>query len=104
MREDIRQARECEEETARLHQADKTLLDGLVGRCQHDWSDPAYTPVIQEAYFNPGDPPGTMGVDRQLPCHVPRSEIPKWTQTCRICGSTRTTIRTKDEVKKIPQF
>jgi len=98
------QARERAATAKRDLKAAQHALAHIVRSCQHDYTDPVYKPIVQEAYTIPGDAPGTMGVDFRGPCHVPRKETPQWMQTCRICGTTRTTIRTKDEVKKIPQF
>ena len=74
--------------------------------CRHDWTAPEYTPDVQEGYQDPGDPEGTMGVDRRLPMWVPRQETPKWTRTCRKCGKVETTTRAKKERRVIehPQF
>lgn len=73
-------------------------------RCCHAWSKPAYDPIIHEAYHIAGDPPGTMGVDRQLPMDVPRQEIPRWKRTCSSCGITETTQQIREDIKKVPVF
>jgi len=72
-------------------------LEHLQRTCVHNWSEVKYTPDVQDGYQTQGDPPGTMGVDRQRPTWVPRSETKKWTRTCATCGKVETTGRTKSE-------
>ena len=72
----------------------KGQLKELVRECgerHHDWTDPIYDPIRTEAQDFPGDPEGTMGVDRQLPCRVPASIVPQWTRECSTCGHTEHT-------------
>lgn len=72
--------------------------------CKHRWSEPKYDPIVHEAFHFAGDPPGTMGVDRQLPMDVPRREEPRWTRKCYTCLKVETTERTRDDVRKVPVF
>jgi hypothetical protein len=98
---------ELAKEVEEAEQNAKVLRDTLAARrraCQHTWSPTKYEPIIHEGYEDPGDPPGTMGVDRRLPMWVPREEIPVWKRTCEKCGTTEETRRTRDDVKKIPVF
>lgn len=74
----------------------KEALEKICSNCCHQWEEPVYDPVIRPGYMAEGDPPGTMGVDRRLPCYVERSETPYWNRTCFNCGSLqRTSILTK---------
>ena len=82
----------------------KVRLATLELQCFHVWDEPKYTPIIHDGYQDPGDPPGTMGVDRQLPCWIPRQEIPLWTRTCGLCGMVDTTQKVRDDIKKVPVF
>lgn len=69
----------------------------------HSWTQAEYTPIITEG-FEYGDKPGTMGSD-YIPKHwVPRQETPCWRRGCTNCGLVEETKRTRDEVKKIPEF
>lgn len=79
-------------------------LRTLQSSCSHDWTRSEYTPIVTEGYFDPGDPVGTMGIDRRLPHHVPRIEKPKWTRTCSRCGKVEVTEITREHVTKTPQF
>lgn len=79
-------------------------LDALVAACRHEWSLPVYAPIVREAYTDPGDPPGTMGVDWRGPMFVPRHETPQWKRTCKICGKEETTQRSAQNVTVKPQF
>lgn len=79
-------------------------LRSIQASCAHDWSKPEYTPDVREGYYDPGDPPGTMGIDRRLPFHVPREEKPKWTRTCGRCGKVEVTTRQEEHVTRTPKF
>lgn len=72
--------------------------------CAHQWSETVYDPIVHEGHQDPGDPPGTMGVDRRLPMWVPRQEIPRWRRTCPKCCKTEITSRTHDDVRTVPVF
>jgi len=82
----------------------KAALSGLTARCQHNWSNPEYTPEIHEGYQIQGDPVGTMGVDWRGPSWVDRQEIKRWTRTCYQCGKSEITEQTRDKVEKVPVF
>jgi hypothetical protein len=73
----------------------RNMLQQVVNRCQHDWGKTEYKPEYHKAYTIPGDPPGTMGVDRRGPCHVPASTDKKWQRVCKKCGCKQVTSRTK---------
>jgi hypothetical protein len=79
-------------------------LDARRRGCKHQWGEVKYTPIIREGYQDPGDPVGTMGVDRRLPMYVPRDEKPQWTRVCSLCGLEEVTARTREETKKVPVF
>lgn len=82
----------------------KTQLEAQRRVCQHKWGAVVYDPIVTQAYTLPGDPPGTMGVDRQLPCYVPRREEARWKRECSECGEVEYTFNTQDKVEKIPVF
>lgn len=72
--------------------------------CNHVWGDTKYVPIRHEGYHSPGDPEGTMGVDRQLPFDVPARTEHWWERVCDKCGKLERTDRTSDQVKKVPKF
>lgn len=82
----------------------KIAIDTLERQCSHYWGETKYTPRIIPGGYDPGDPPGTMGIDRRLPCSWPSEEIPKWTRVCTKCGKIEITERIAEEVKKIPKW
>jgi len=85
--------------TKELEQAEMQLA--LLERsCQHQWGETEYVPEHQAAYTIQGDPPGTMGVDRRLPCSVPAKTVKKWRRACSLCGKVEVTNKVKTEVKK----
>ena len=73
-------------------------------RCSHSWGEAEYVPEHIEGYYSPGDPEGTMGVDRQLPMSVPSRTIPKWKRTCNVCGKVEITDRTKTVTTEKPAW
>lgn len=79
-------------------------LDTLRRTCQHKWSKPEYKPIIREGYQDPGDAPGTMGVDWRGPTWIPAKETPKWERHCTECGLIEETFKTEDHVTKTPVF
>jgi hypothetical protein len=83
-----RQKRELEQELSQFQTA-----------CKHDFTV-EYTPDRQEARTFTGDPPGTMGIDRQLPFSVPAKTFPKWTRTCKNCGKQQETLLLKNVVNR----
>lgn len=88
-------------------------VDRIRRNCKHEW-EVKYTPEHHEGYRIQGDPPGTMGVDRQLPFDVPSKTIRKWTRHCRLCGLEEITTFTKKvlvhrdngcvDTQEVPEF
>ena len=79
-------------------------LNKVRNECDHRWGKVVYDPEITEAYTVPGDPPGTMGIDRRFPCHVPRQETPKWFRTCTRCGLVQKTTKAQIVEDRVPLF
>jgi hypothetical protein len=79
-------------------------LKALRRDCRHKWSAVVYDPIVTPAYTDPGDPPGTMGVDFRGPCYVPKHERARWKRVCSECGDVEYTFDTQDRVEKIPVF
>ncbi len=73
--------------------------------CLHDWTEPAHKPIHHEGYHFAGDPPGTMGIDRQLPFDVPAKTVDRWVRTCKVCGKLEETTNTEvAEIRRKPVF
>jgi hypothetical protein len=70
-------------------------LDSVHRACPHQWGTIVYDPIVREGYHDPGDPPGTMGIDRRLPFDVPSQTTKQWKRTCGKCGKVEKTQRTK---------
>lgn len=87
-------------------QAARQELENLECRCAHQWEATVYDPIVTPGGYDPGDPPGTMGVDRRLPSYYSGSETPRWRRTCSVCGKTEITTRTDEHttVTKTPRF
>jgi hypothetical protein len=82
----------------------KDKLRSLENNCRHDFGKTVYVPEYYPGYMSPGDPPGTMGVDRQLPMYISAKTIKKWERKCKICGKTETTKRIKEISIEEPEF
>ncbi len=94
-------------EVERTKLAAARALDALTSRvhsCAHDWGNPTYNPIVTEAYTDPGDPPGTMGIDWRGPCYVPSTKRDRWTRQCSICGHIQETTNSTNRVTAIPKF
>lgn len=76
----------------------KKELGDMVRNCQHQYCEAVYDPIHTKAYTIPGDPPGTMGVDRQLPCYVPAKTEKRWRRECELCGDIQYTIKAEPVV------
>lgn len=85
---------EAEEAAERRAKALRGQLDAAQRACRHSWGDARYVPDRREGYTDPGDPPGTMGVDWRGPCYIPPATIRRWERTCAACGLTQRTERT----------
>jgi len=95
--------REIDELSQQL-KANHAKLSQIQFTCRHEWGTVVYDPEVREAYTDPGDPPGTMGIDWRGPFHYPRQETPRWKRTCAKCGKTEITTRTDEKVTTSPRF
>jgi len=91
---------EAEKEVARLRAA----ISKIEKNCRHNWSDPIYDPIHHSGYHDPGDPPGTMGVDRRLPCDIPPHTEKRWKRICKTCGYVEITTHLRQESVDRPVF
>lgn len=82
----------------------QSLLKQIQDKCKHEWTDPISDDLVVKAYTDPGDTPGTMGVDFRGPCYVPESRTKRWRRYCPLCDKTEFTQNIKVEKKDIPVF
>lgn len=82
----------------------KGKLAQIERECSHNWGPTEADHIYHEGYHDPGDPPGTMGVDRRLPMDVPAKTIKQWKRVCLKCGKTSRTKRTKENVTEVPEW
>lgn len=83
-------------------QTAKALLESLerelniiIRNCPHSWGSTQYDPIIREAYTDPGDAPGTCGIDWRGPVEIPCQETKRWTRKCALCLKEEATTMTK---------
>jgi len=71
--------------------------------CTHQWDHPfgAANHIYRKGYHIPGDPEGTMGVDRQLPMDVPAKTEERWTRTCQTCGKVEHSKKPRTVTKTV---
>ena len=81
-----------------------TKLKTLIRGCFHKWGPIINDDIVTEGYEDPGDPRGTCGIDRQLPCWIPEKRIKRWKRTCTLCGKTETTDSCTRIVSETPNF
>jgi len=82
----------------------KADLDHLVRNCAHQFGAVVSDPIIRKGYTEPGDVPGTMGVDWRSSFYVPEERTPRWTRTCSLCGKVEETRETTKQVSESPRF
>lgn len=85
-------------------EATKKELRFFQFRCKHNWKDPERKSKYHEGGYDPGDPPGTMGVDRRPPCSYPSTEDVWYERVCSTCGKVETTTRTESTGLVKPVF
>lgn len=94
---------QLEVQTAERVLAQRKLdVEILERKCYHQWGEAKYNPIITPGGYDPGDAPGTMGVDFRGPHSWGSSEKPRWTRTCKVCGKTETT--TQSQKVDAPRF
>jgi hypothetical protein len=106
MNSDIQKMRNEVEKREREFTAAKKRLDDIVNSCQHKFGETIPDHIVYPGYYSPGDPPGTMGVDRQLPCYVSESVKKRWKRICDICGKIEYTqsVRKETQIKEFPEW
>lgn len=82
----------------------ESRLSSLERTCRHGFDKVVSDPIIRPGYYEPGDPPGTMGIDHRSGFHVPESRTPRWTRTCLYCGKVEETRETAKTVSEAPIF
>ena len=100
-------AREKRKEVARLREElerAKGALESLIRNCTHKWGEPVAAHIHTGGYTIAGDPPGTMGIDRQFDCYVPAETKKRWKRTCANCGEEQFTTDTDKHVTETPKF
>lgn len=82
----------------------KATLSRLEFACSHAFGSPVSDPIIRRGYTEPGDAPGTMGIDWRPSFYVPEQRTPRWTRTCSLCGKVEETRETTKTVSETPRF
>jgi len=101
------EAKEARDKAGRLRReanAAKAAVERMEGNCPHEFGPIQYDPIVKDGYTDPGDVPGTMGIDWRGPVDVPRKETKRWSRVCRLCGKVEYTTKTEKHVTETPRF
>lgn len=79
-------------------------LANFENNCSHDWLGPVEDHIYEKGYLFPGDPPGTMGVDRRSDFYVQPKTTLRWKRVCDKCGKVEHTHETNKKVVETPKF
>jgi hypothetical protein len=114
---EFKRANTASEVRAQIHQLDAqyqrergallTSLAAIEAAChggKHYWGDSIYEPIVHEAFTDPGDPPGTMGVDWRGPMSCPRREEPRWKRICHDCQKVEYTTNVQQREVAEPRW
>lgn len=90
---------EKRQKLAELNRQAKSLSEQIeadVSHCQHEWGDTVYDPIqVAEQVFDHIEPHGSDPdfIYKYTGRMIDRT--PRWKQTCKVCGHTRYTEKTK---------
>ena len=70
--------------------------------CNHNWGKTKNEIETTGGGYDPGDPPGTMGVDRRTPTSYPIERTTWFVRTCTVCGKTEKSKGIEKPVIKAP--
>ena len=73
-------------------------------KCSHAWGPVVADHIRTPSYVIPGDPEGTMGVDRRFDTYVSATVKEQWKRTCKLCGKVEHTTKTRQTVTEEPRF
>lgn len=74
-------------------------------QCRHTWTCSVRADIYVEGFTDPGDRPGTMGIDFRGPCYIPPKHTKRWMRKCTTCGMSQyTTQCATKQVDGEPQF
>jgi hypothetical protein len=82
----------------------KERLADAIRNCKHQWTEPVRDDIVLEGYHDPGDPVGTMGVDRRLPYDVPTQRTKRWSRKCVNCDEVQYTENVTQKMTEQPKF
>jgi hypothetical protein len=89
-------------------QSKKAQLEREERECRHNSDQSCWmtTPddVCKPGYTIPGDPPGTMGIDRRFDVHVPAKTTKRWKRVCKLCGKIEHTTNVTQRTVDSPSF
>lgn len=92
------------EELERSLKTEREALSRIERTCQHQWGEPVADHIYRAGYTDPGDVPGTMGVDFRGPCYIAPQTTKRWKRTCSRCGKIEHTMKIAQEVREYPSF
>lgn len=79
-------------------------LKTIESQCKHRWGPTEEAHIRHEGYTEPGDPPGTMGIDWRGPIYVEPRIQQRWSRECLECGLVEYTTQSTTVVNQKPKF
>ncbi|MBI4918712.1 hypothetical protein HY837_02190 [archaeon] len=104
MKSEIKQLRDKFERSKKEFDSTKEDLERVVNSCKHQFGKTIPDHIHYPAYTIPGDPPGTMGVDRRGPCYVDAKTEKRWKRICDVCGKVEYTSTVKQKIEELPEW
>jgi hypothetical protein len=95
--------KEIEESKRKLKKAQNALAD-IDRYCQHEWGKTENADIYHEGYRIPGDPVGTMGVDRRFASSVPSRTEKRWKRVCKKCAKIDYTNNVHKNITETPRW
>lgn len=83
MNDNARRTRAALDAAKQNYESAQRAVDFLERSCRHEFGAVVSDPIVRPGYTEPGDAPGTMGIDHRSSFYVPEQRTPRWTRTCR---------------------
>lgn len=101
MNQEAQRIRERYRQSQKEFREAEESLQNLEENCRHIYGSTEDAHYVVGGYTIPGDPHGTMGVDRRVSVYVPRETKKRWMRKCTLCGKVEYTENVRTEVCEV---